>query len=60
MAGAESDGGDGTRRGGAALVFGNERRGVSQVLSEAADGAFYLPMSGFTQSFNVGGLREHL
>ena len=39
---------------GAALVFGNERRGVSRVLSESADAAFYLPMSGFTQSFNVG------
>lgn len=39
---------------GAALVFGNERRGVSSVLVESADGAFYLPMSGFTQSFNVG------
>ena len=39
---------------GAALVFGNERRGVSRVLIENADGAFYLPMSGFTQSFNVG------
>ena len=39
---------------GAALIFGNERRGVSRVLSEAADEAFYLPMGGFTQSFNVG------
>jgi len=41
-------------RAGAALVFGNERRGVSRVLVDDADGAFYLPMSGFTQSFNVG------
>jgi len=39
---------------GAALVFGNERRGVSSVMLDHADGAFYLPMSGFTQSFNVG------
>ena len=39
---------------GAALVFGNERRGVSRVMSEGADASFYLPMSGFTQSFNIG------
>ena len=44
---------DGGARG-AALVLGNERRGVSRTLVEAADGAFFLPMSGFTQSFNVG------
>ena len=36
-----------------ALVFGNERRGVSSVLLEAADATFYLPMAGFTQSFNI-------
>ena len=36
-----------------ALVFGNERRGVSAQFAEKADGMFYLPMSGFTQSFNI-------
>lgn len=39
---------------GIALVFGNERRGVSQLLLEASDALFYLPMSGLTQSFNIG------
>lgn len=38
---------------GVALVFGNERRGVSRMMLDGADGAFYLPMSGFTQSFNI-------
>lgn len=41
-------------RRGVALVFGNERRGVSRMLLEASDACFYLPMSGFTQSFNIG------
>ena len=36
-----------------ALVFGNERRGVSSQFLEAADDTFYLPMAGFTQSFNI-------
>lgn len=36
-----------------ALVFGNERRGVSRQFVERADDAFYLPMGGFTQSFNI-------
>ena len=36
-----------------ALVFGNERRGVSPALLAAADATFYLPMAGFTQSFNI-------
>ena len=36
-----------------ALVFGNERRGVSRHFVERADAAFYLPMCGFTQSFNI-------
>ena len=39
--------------GGAALVFGNERRGVSRAFIERADLPFYLPMSGLTQSFNI-------
>ena len=39
---------------GAALVFGNERRGCSRALTELSDASFYLPMSGFTQSFNIG------
>jgi len=39
---------------GVALVFGNERRGVSRLLLESSDALFYLPMCGFTQSFNIG------
>ena len=38
---------------GVALVFGNERRGVSRAFIERADHAFYLPMAGLTQSFNI-------
>jgi tRNA (guanosine-2'-O-)-methyltransferase len=36
-----------------ALVFGNERHGVSPAVLELADGAFWLPMRGFSQSFNI-------
>ena len=43
-----------------ALVFGNERRGVSPGLLEAADASFYLPMAGFTQSFNISVPARHL
>ena len=43
-----------------ALVFGNERRGVSPGLLEAADASFYLPMAGFTQSFNISVSASHL
>ena len=43
----------GARPAGAALVFGNERRGVSKAFLERADGSFFLPMCGFTQSFNI-------
>jgi len=39
---------------GAVLCFGNERRGCSQRLIESACESFYLPMCGFTQSFNIG------
>lgn len=38
---------------GTALVFGNERRGVSRAFIEASDASFFLPMCGFTQSFNI-------
>ena len=38
---------------GVALVFGNEKRGVSRAFVERADQAFYLPMVGLTQSFNI-------
>ena len=34
-------------------MFGNERRGVSRAFIERADHAFYLPMAGLTQSFNI-------
>ena len=37
-----------------ALAFGNERRGCSRQLVAEGDGTFYLPMSGFSQSFNIG------
>mmetsp|Transcript_22314 Transcript_22314/g.67873 ORF Transcript_22314/g.67873 Transcript_22314/m.67873 type:complete len:174 (-) Transcript_22314:173-694(-) len=36
-----------------ALVFGNERRGVSKAFIDASDASFFLPMCGFTQSFNI-------
>jgi tRNA (guanosine-2'-O-)-methyltransferase len=38
---------------GVALVFGNERRGVSKAFLDASDATFFLPMSGLTQSFNI-------
>lgn len=38
---------------GSALVFGNERRGVSRLMLERCARSFYLPMSGHTQSFNI-------
>ena len=36
-----------------ALVFGNEESGVSQEASNLADGGFFIPMGGFTQSLNL-------
>jgi tRNA (guanosine-2'-O-)-methyltransferase len=36
-----------------ALVFGNERTGVSEEVLANADGVFWIPMRGFTQSFNI-------
>lgn len=36
-----------------ALVFGNERFGVSDDVLAQADGTFWIPMFGFTQSFNI-------
>ncbi len=36
-----------------ALVFGNERFGVSDDVLALADGTFWIPMFGFTQSFNI-------
>lgn len=36
-----------------ALVFGNERFGVSPEALAGADGAFWVPMRGFSQSLNV-------
>lgn len=36
-----------------ALVFGNERFGVSKEVLDLADGIFWIPMRGFTQSFNI-------
>ncbi|MGA9117358.1 MAG: RNA methyltransferase [Bacteroidota bacterium] len=37
----------------AALVFGNEHRGVSEEAAEAADGLFVIPMMGMIRSLNV-------
>jgi len=36
-----------------ALVFGNEHLGLSPRMSQAADGAFSIPLPGFSQSLNV-------
>jgi tRNA (guanosine-2'-O-)-methyltransferase len=36
-----------------ALVFGNEKQGVSPAMLEAVDTACIVPLSGFTESFNV-------
>jgi tRNA (guanosine-2'-O-)-methyltransferase len=36
-----------------ALIFGNERTGVSAEAAAGADGTFWIPMRGFTQSLNV-------
>lgn len=36
-----------------ALVFGNERFGVSPEVLSSVDGTFWIPMRGFTQSFNI-------
>jgi tRNA (guanosine-2'-O-)-methyltransferase len=36
-----------------ALVFGNERFGVSPEALAAADGTFWIPMRGFTRSLNI-------
>ena len=36
-----------------ALLFGNEKAGVSDAAHAAADGAFFIPMAGMTESLNV-------
>ncbi|MFZ5470196.1 MAG: TrmH family RNA methyltransferase [Myxococcota bacterium] len=36
-----------------ALIFGNERFGVSREVLDGCDGRFWLPMRGFTQSLNI-------
>lgn len=36
-----------------ALVFGNERDGISDAMREAADADCLIPMDGFTESFNI-------
>jgi tRNA (guanosine-2'-O-)-methyltransferase len=35
------------------IVFGNEAEGISEPMRELADGAFRIPMRGFSESFNV-------
>jgi len=37
----------------AAVVFGNEHKGVSDAVREAADGTYAIPMEGFVESLNV-------
>ena len=41
------------RKGGLALVFGNEHEGVSDEMRRQADGAFRIPMWGFVESLNI-------
>lgn len=36
-----------------AVVFGNEKEGVSKQMLDLVDGRFVLPMLGFSQSFNI-------
>ncbi len=36
-----------------AVVFGNEQKGISDAMRRLSDGAFYIPMKGFAESFNV-------
>jgi tRNA (guanosine-2'-O-)-methyltransferase len=36
-----------------ALAFGNEHEGLSEEFCQAADLCFYIPMYGFSQSFNI-------
>jgi len=36
-----------------ALVFGNEREGLTPALASRCDGSYIIPMRGFSQSFNV-------
>ncbi len=36
-----------------AFVFGNEKEGVKPDIAELCDGCVYIPMSGFSQSFNI-------
>ncbi len=36
-----------------ALVFGNEHEGLSPAMAAACDHRFYIPMYGFSQSFNI-------
>ncbi len=36
-----------------ALVFGNERHGVSEDVLAGVDGTFWVPMKGFSQSLNI-------
>lgn len=36
-----------------ALIFGNEKDGISDIVRENADGFMRIPMYGFTESFNI-------
>ncbi|WP_224365820.1 TrmH family RNA methyltransferase [Hyalangium versicolor] len=36
-----------------AIIFGNERFGVSEEVLSGVDGAFWIPMRGFSQSINI-------
>ena len=41
------------KKGKTALVFGNEKKGVSEIVKKNADFFLKVPMSGFTESFNI-------
>jgi len=36
-----------------AVVFGNEKSGISEQMSDLADSKFHVPMQGFVESFNI-------
>lgn len=44
---------DATFTGSAALVFGNEKYGLSDEMKEACDGFFYIPQQGMIHSLNI-------
>lgn len=41
------------KQGKTAIVFGNEKKGISEIVKQNADFFLKIPMSGFTESFNI-------